>query len=275
MRFKKNNYTHTEKLYWPAEGYTKGDMLDYYERIAPYLLPHLRDRPLVMKRFPEGIQGFSFLQKNVEGDLPRFLKTVTIPAKTIKKNVNYIVCNNVQSLLYVANIGAIELHPWSSRIKHINLPDFMIFDLDPGPNSSFGDAIKAAQALHHVLEKKNMPSICKTSGKRGLHVYVPLHTRQPYEKVRADAKLIAADVVTQIPKVASVEHWPDKRKDKVYIEVSRNAIGQTVVAPYSLRAIPGATVSTPLEWAEVKPGLKPTRFTLKTIFDRLKDRGDL
>lgn len=268
-------YTHIDKLYWPDDGYTKRNMLEYYERIAPYLLPHIKNRPMALKRYPEGVEGFSFFQKNIEGNVPKFLKIASIPAKTVKKNVHYAVCNNVQSLLYLANLGTIELHPWSSRLGRLDTPDYMIFDLDPGPRASFGAVIRVAREIHAVLDGMKIPSACKTSGKRGLHIYASIKPRQPYEKVRARAKTIAMEVLRKIPDIASLEHWPAKRKDKVYIDISRNAIGQTVVAPYSLRAVPGAPVSTPLEWSEVKSGLNPKKFTIKTIFRRLAVKRNL
>lgn len=268
-------YTHLGKIYWPEKGYTKGDMIAYYAKIAPYLLPYTKDRPTAVNRFPDGIYGEHFFQKNMGNiRLPKYVETVSIRAKTTGKNVRYTLVNNKETLLWLANFGAIELHPFGSRKGSLLKPDFIIFDLDPGPKSSFGMVIKVAQRIHEVLDSRNVPSFVKTSGKRGLHVYVPTHGKYTYEKARAFAKEIAEEIVSDLPNIASIEHWPKDRKDKVFIDVMRNALGQTAVAPYCLRPTPDATVSTPLEWNEVRVGLNPKKFTVKTIFSRIRARGD-
>lgn len=268
--------THLSKVFWPREKYTKGDLIAYYESVAPILLPYLKDRPNSLSRFPDGITGMHFFQKNVKREnLPSFVHTLMLRAKTAKKNVRYVLCDNKETLLYLANFGCIELHPWNSRKGSLEKPDYIIFDLDPGPQTKFGDAIAVAQAVHQALEKRRVKSFCKTSGKRGLHVYVPVKGRLTYEKARVFARDVAAEIVAKLPRVASVEHWPKDRRDKIFIDIARNAIGQTTVAPYSVRPWPGAPVSTPLEWREVKKGLSPGAFTIQTIGKRLKQKGDL
>lgn len=271
----KKERTHLDKVFWPREKYTKGDLIEYYERIAPFILPYVKDRPCATNRFPDGIKGGHFFQKNYEGDLPDFVHTATERAKTTGKSVRYILCNNRETLAYLANLGVIELHPWSSRRGSLLKPDWMIFDLDPGTKASFADVIKVAQMLRRVLEAAHMRSVPKTSGKRGIHVYVPVRGRYSYERVRKLARELAERVVEELPETASLEHWPNKRKDKIFLDIGRNAKGQTAVAPYSVRPVPGAPVSTPLAWREVKKGLDPSRFTIKTIFTRLKKKGDL
>jgi len=271
----KDHYTHLEKVYWPKASYTKGDMLEYYERIAPVMLPYLKDRPIVMKRFPGGIKGESFFQKNVEGKLPSFVKTVMIPAETIEKNVHYIVCNNSEILLYMANLGTIELHPWNSRLKHLHHPDFLIFDLDPGKGTTYDTVVEAALCLRELLDELKITNVPKTSGKNGIHVYVPLAGKYAYDHVRDFAHRVSQEMMRRHPKLATAERGEEHRHKKIFVDYLRNSVGQTAVAPYSLRATPEATVSTPLEWREVKKGLDPKKFTIKTIFKRLAAKGDL
>ena len=271
----KDHYTHLEKVYWPKASYTKGDMLEYYERIASIMLPYLKDRPMVMKRFPHGIKGISFFQKNVEGKLPRFVKTATIPAETVEKNVHYIVCQNKETLLYLANLGTVELHPWNSRVQKLHHPDFMIFDLDRGAGTTYDTVVQAALCLRELLEELGLASIPKTSGKSGIHVYVPLAGKYAYDHVREIAHRVSQEMMRRHSKLATAERGEEHRHKKIFVDYLRNSVGQTAVAPYSLRATPEATVSTPLEWREVKKGLDPKKFTIKTIFKRLAAKGDL
>ncbi len=268
--------THLDKAYWREAGYTKSDLLDYYEKIAPFLLPYLKDRPVVMKRFPEGIDHESFFQKNVTNKhLPSFVRLATIPAKTIDKDVHYIIANNKETLLYMANFGAIELHPWASRVRCLTEPDFMIFDLDPGEQTTFDMAIEAAHAVKNVLDTCGIQSYPKTSGKRGLHVYVPVGGKYTYENVRDFALRVADVVVERHLTLASLAKHPADRKDKIFIDYLRNSFGQTAAAAYCPRATPTATISTPLEWSEVWVGLSPEQFTIRTIFKRLEKKGDI
>ncbi|TSC85890.1 MAG: DNA ligase (ATP) [Parcubacteria group bacterium Gr01-1014_8] len=267
--------THLDKMYWPEAGYTKGDMLKYYERISPYLLPYLKDRPVVLKRFPHGISGQSFFQKNVEGDVPKFVKRVTIPAETIEKDVHYIVCNNVETLSYLANLGTIELHPWNSRVKKLHHPDFMIFDLDPGEGTTYNDVVAAALQTRELLDELGVSSYPKTSGKKGIHLYVPLGAKYSYDEVRDFAHRVSGTLATRYPKLLTAKRGEEHRHKKIFVDYLRNSVGQTAVAPYSLRASPEATVSTPLNWSEVKKGLNPKLFTIESVLKRLKVKGDL
>ncbi|HVY72653.1 MAG TPA: non-homologous end-joining DNA ligase [Candidatus Paceibacterota bacterium] len=267
--------THPDKLYWPEAKVTKAALAAYYTRNSRVVLPYLTDRPLSLKRYPEGIDGMSFFQKNfVDEGAPAFLTTKTIRAKTVRKNVHYLLCNNTQTLRYLANNGALELHPWNSRTSALDKPDFMVFDLDPGEKTQFVDVINAARAVKKVLDEKKLTSFIKTSGKRGLHIYVPIGARYSYDKVRAYARALAQNVVEQNPALTSLAVHPKDRRDKIYIDYLRNSTGQTVIAPYCTRATPNATISTPLEWSEVKKGLNPNKFTIKTIEKRLKKKGD-
>ncbi|WP_028349714.1 non-homologous end-joining DNA ligase [Bradyrhizobium murdochi] len=269
------NFTNLDKIFWPKERYSKGDVIAYYEKIAPYLLPYVKDRAEALNRFPDGIKGNHFFQKDVDPKrLPRFVKSVSLRAKSAGKTVDYVVCNNKDTLLYLANLGCIEINPWSSRIAHPDKPDFMILDLDPSKGDVFDDVIAVAQTARQVLEGLRVKSYCKTSGKKGIHVLVPFGGKYTFAQVRHFAKLLAERIEAEIPALATTQHRIGKRRGKVYLDYMRNAIGQTAAAPYSLRPWPGATVSTPLDWREVRKGLNPRRFTIKTIFRRLKTRGD-
>ncbi len=268
--------THLDKVFWPKEGYTKGNIIAYYQKIAPYLLPHLKDRAESLNRFPDGINGKHFYQKDVDPkQLPRFVECVSLPAKSAGKTVRYIVCNNKDTLLYLANLGCIEINPWASRIQHPDKPDYMTLDLDPSGSNDFDNVIAVAQTAHRILDGVRVKNYCKTSGKAGIHVLVPLGGKYTFAQVRQFAKLLAERIAADIPALATMQHRIGKRRGKIYLDYMRNAVGQTAAAAYSLRPWPGATVSTPLTWPEVKKGLRPERFTIETIFKRLRTKGDL
>ncbi|MDE2079203.1 MAG: non-homologous end-joining DNA ligase [Patescibacteria group bacterium] len=265
-----------EKIFFPKEKLTKGDVAAYYESVAPTLIPYLAGRPMSTNRFPNGVNGVHFFQKNLKReDTPASVDTLILKAKTTGRHVRYALVNDTTTLRYLVNLGAIELHPWNSRKGSLARPDFVIFDLDPGPKSSFADTVKVARALHRALDESDTPNFCKTSGKRGLHVYAVPERVASYEDARAFARAVAEELVEELPDIASVEHWPQKRRDKVFIDTSRNAMGQTVVAPYSVRPTPEATVSMPLSWGEVNSKLDPSAFTLRTVPERLAKKGDL
>jgi bifunctional non-homologous end joining protein LigD len=268
-------YTHLDKVFWPDEGYTKGDVIAYYDRMADTILPYLKDRPMVMNRHPNGIAKPGFYQKDTDpSTLPDFADTVTVFSESNQKDIHYVVCNNKETLLYLANLGCIELNPWSSRVSKLNNPDFMVIDLDPGTNT-FEEVITVAKVVHEVLEMSCEKSYVKTSGKTGLHIFVPLKAAYDYDRVRTFAEMLVRIVHSRVPELTSLERSPAKRKDKIYLDWLQNRYGQTLAAPYSLRPIEGACVSAPLEWKEVKKGLRPDQFTIKTIEKRLKAKGDL
>ncbi len=256
--------THLDKVFWPQEGYTKGDVVNYYRQITPYILPYLKNRPEALNRHPHGIAKKNFFQKNVKGLVPRWIKTYK----------NYLVCENQNTLLYVVNLGCMEINPWNSTTKHPTKPDFLIIDLDP-EGVPFSAVIETAQVVRQVLDEVGARGFCKTSGQRGLHIYVPLGAKYDYKVVRDFAHQVVQEVNRRLPEITSLERRPSKRRHRVYLDYLQNSIGQTLAAPYSLRPKPGAPVSTPLEWREVKPGLDPKKFNLKTIFPRLKQKGDL
>jgi len=260
------------KIFWPKEQYTKKDLLDYYQKVAPFMLPHLKDRPIVLHRYPNGIEGKDFYQKEAPDFLPNDIHTVQVQQSD--KKINYIVIPDVDSLLYVVNLGSIEIHPFLSRFPNIDYPDFLVFDIDP-LDLPFDEAVNVAQEIHRQLEKLDIAHFCKTSGKRGLHIYVPLGAQYEYEVIENLAKLLAYFVHQQLPDLTSLIRDPAKRKNKIYLDYLQNARTKTMVAPYSVRPVEGAPVSTPLEWKEVKKGLDPHDFNIKTILPRLKKKGDL
>lgn len=264
--------THLEKLYWKKERISKGDLLTYYAQVAPYILPYLKNRPLVLHRFPEGIEGEAFFQKEAGPNLPSYVKTAAVVHNA--KNVNYILVQNANTLLYAANLSSIEMHIFNSTIKHLEKPDYVVLDLDP-EDISFEAVIETALTIHDILEELKVPHLCKTSGMSGLHIYIPLAAKYTYEIGREFAFLIATIAHQKLPQITSLERSPKKRQKKVYIDTLQNLKGQTLVAPYSVRAAPHAPVSTPLLWQEVKPGLDPLAFSMKAILKRLALKGDL
>lgn len=263
-----------EKVYWPDEGYTKGDLIDYYDRMSEYLLPQLKDRPENLNRHPNGIAGAHFFQKNFTADLPPYVETYKIWSDTYGEYRNYILCQNKETLLYMANLGCIEINPWNSRIQHLDRPDYMILDLDPH-GRSMKDLALVAQEVRRVLDMACERHFPKTSGKTGLHVYVPLGAKYAYDDVKNFAELIMRIVHARLPDITSIERNPKKREGLMYLDYLQNRFGQTIACAYSVRPYPGATVSTPLRWEEVTPKLDPSKFTINTIEKRIKKDGDL
>jgi bifunctional non-homologous end joining protein LigD len=228
-----------------------------------------------MHRFPNGIKAPGFFQKDVDTKLiPSWIKTEKIYSESNKANIDYLVCNDKATLLYMANLGCIELNPWNSRIQNITHPDWMVIDLDP-EDISFKEVVKVALATKRVCDEMGIKGYCKTSGATGLHIFIPTGAKYEYEIVKNFAHLISQKVNALLPAITSLERQPKKRQKKIYLDFLQNNIGQTLAAPYSVRPRPGATVSTPLDWNEVNEKLDPTTFTMKTIFKRLEKYGDL
>jgi bifunctional non-homologous end joining protein LigD len=265
--------TNQDKLYWPESGITKGDMVTYYHEMSRYLVPYLTGRPLALHRFPNGITGSSFFQKNVE-DAPDWARTEKVESESRQEPINYLVCDNAATLVYVANLGSIELHPWNSSIGSLDRPDYFVFDLDPGERP-FEDVIQAALRFHEILEEIGAVNLVKTTGKSGLHIYIPLGARYTYEQVRQYAEIVSRLVHFQLPAKTTLERSPNKRGGRMYLDILQNRRGQTLAAPYSLRPRPGAPVSTPLQWDEVRPGLKPADFNIRTVGERVAELGDI
>ena len=266
--------TNLDKIYWKKENYTKRDLLNYYYGVAPYMLPYMTDRPQSLNRHPNGISGMSFYQKNVEGKVPDWTETFEEFSESTNENVHYFVCKDEASLIYMANLGCIEMNPWHSTIKRPDNPDYCLIDLDPH-EIGFDKVIETAQAVKRVLDQLRIPSWCKTSGATGLHICIPLGAKYNYDQSRQLAELLVNIVHHEIPAITSVERSPSKRRRKVYLDFLQNRKGQTIACVYSARPKPGATVSTPLFWEEVRKGLSPQNFTIKNLFERLKTEGDI
>ena len=265
--------TNLKKMFWPADGYTKGDLVSYYERVAPLLLPYLRDRPLVLTRYPDGITGKSFFQKDAPEFTPAWVRTERVYSKDAEREIDYFVVDDVESLRYVANSGTIPLHLWASRLGSLERPDWLVLDLDP-KGAPFTDVVKVARALHRILDDLELPSYPKTSGATGLHILIPLGARYTYDEVRTFARLLAVLGVEAEPEISTIARPLRSRGGKVYIDFGQNGHGQTIVGPFSLRPLPGAPASCPLTWGEVTARLDPARFTMITVpkrFDKMAD----
>ena len=267
-------FTHLSKVYWPEDGITKRDMFNYYYQIAEYILPYLKDRPMSLNRFPNGIHGPSFYQKDVKGKAPEWI-TKTFPYTTSDgEHKEYLVGSDESYLLWMASLGCIEMNPWFSRVQSPDNPDYCVIDLDPDKNT-FDQVIEAAQEVKKVLDAIGVPSYCKTSGSTGMHIYIPLAAKYTYDQSQMFARIIVNIVHHQIPDYTSLERLVSKRKGKMYLDFLQNRPGATIACPYSLRPKPGATVSMPLHWDEVKPGLTMKDFTIHNAVERAKREGDL
>ncbi|MBB5649094.1 DNA ligase D [Pedobacter cryoconitis] len=267
-------FTNLNKLYWPVEKITKRELINYYEQMASFILPYMKDRPLSLNRYPNGITAQSFYQKDVTGKVPDWIKTYLYHAEGDDSDKHFMVGDDKATLLYTAGLGCIEVHPWSSTIKKPNYPTWCIIDLDPGKNS-FQQVIEAAQVTKTILDDMGVPCYCKTSGSTGLHIYIPLGNKYTYEQSKEFARIIVTLVNREIPSYTSLERAVSKRRGKMYLDFLQNRPQATIAAPYSLRPKPGATVSMPLHWEEVKKGLEMKDFTIYNALSRVKETGDI
>ena len=263
-------FTNVDKVFWPDAGYTKGDLIEYYRAIAPWLLPYLADRPLVLTRYPDGIQGKSFYQKNAPAWAPEWIRTTTVWSESSDRELNYFVAEDVDTLLYLANLGTIPLHIWHSRVATLSNPDWCLLDLDP-KDAPFAHVVEIALFLHSLCEEVGFPHYVKTSGSSGLHVLIPLGAQMTYDQSATLGELIARVTVKALPKIATIESTVRKRGGKVYVDYLQNRQGQVVAAPFSVREKPGATVSAPLRWKEVGKGLALADYTIKSVPRRMRD----
>lgn len=266
-------FTHLDKVFFPGHGYTKGDMIEYYKKVAPVMLPYLKDRPLSLLRQPNGITGEGFFQKNME-HLPHSIPGVDIFSESNNKNLHWMVGGTLDALLYAVQLGSIEINPWNSRVKNLDKPDWLVLDLDP-EGVSFKDVITVALEAKNVCDEWNVPAYPKTSGKTGIHIFIPLGAKYTHEQAKNFAHLLALEINKRQPKLTSIERMPKKRQHKIYLDFLQNREGQTLAAPYSIRPTPDASVSAPLDWSEVTPHLKPTDFTIKNMPARIEKIGDL
>jgi bifunctional non-homologous end joining protein LigD len=266
-------FTNLSKVYWPEDKVTKRDMFNYYYQVAEYILPYLKDRPQSLNRFPGGIHGPSFYQKDVKGKAPDWAETFPYENGEGEKK-EYLVGTDETSLLWMASLGCIEMNPWFSRVQSPDNPDYCVIDLDPDKHT-FDQVVEAALETKKVLDAIEVPSYCKTSGSTGMHIYIPLNAKYSYEQSQMFAKIVVNLVHEQIPDYTSLERMVAARKGKMYLDFLQNRPGATIAGPYSLRPKVGATVSMPLHWEEVKPGLKMKDFNIFNAIDRLKVEGDL
>ncbi len=267
--------THWDKIFWPEEKVTKGDVVNYYLSIAEIILPYLKNRPESLKRNPGGITDKGFFHKDAGENVPAFVQTFPVHSDSADKTIDYIVCNNKATLAYLNNLGCIELNPWHSTIQALEYPDYVIIDIDPSEKNTFEQVIETANVVHDILEQASAANYCKTSGATGLHIYIPTKRKYTYDQLKDFAELICTLTNEQLPQATSMERSLSKRGNKIYLDHLQNRYGQTIAAAYSLRPYPGATVSTPLKWEEVKPGLSPGQFNIFSINDRLTKTGDL
>lgn len=267
-------FTNLSKIYWPVEQYTKRDMINYYYQVATFMLPYMKDRPQILNRHPHGINGESFYQKDVKGKAPSWIKTFPYYSFADEREKEFLVCTDEASLLYIASLGCIEMNPWHSKTGKPDNPDWCIIDLDPDKNS-FEQVIEAAQVTKKILDSIGVQGYPKTSGSTGIHIYIPLGAKYDYEDSKEFARKIAKLVNKELPSYTSIERKTADRKGKMYIDFLQNRPQASVAAPYSLRPKPGATVSMPLLWDEVKKGLKIADHTIANATSRLAEMGDI
>lgn len=267
------DFSNLDKVYWPDEGITKGDLIEYYRSVAPWMLPYLKDRPLVLTRYPDGINGKSFYQKNAPEFAPGWIRRQRIYSGHAGKEIDYFVCDTEDSLLYLVNMGTIPFHVWPSRADTIQTPDWCILDLDP-KGAPFEHVILLARTIHEICETIRLPNYVKTTGSSGLHILIPLGAQCTFEQSRLLAHLIARIVETRHREIATTERSLDNRKGRVYLDYLQNRHGQLIVAPYSVRPLPGAPVSAPLRWNEVGGKLEPRQFDVRNLAARLRRRKE-
>ena len=257
-----------------SDGYTKGDLITYYGAVAPLLLPHLKDRAIVLARFPDGADGEWFYEKQAPTHTPEWLPTFPLPSDHRGEAIDYVTAPDAESLMWIANLGAIEIHPWLSRVMAPDRPDFAVFDLDPADGATWDQVVMVANLVNVVLERLGLAGYPKTSGATGLHIYVPIEPEHEYRRVRRFVEAIGRLITGADPDLATMEWDIPKRAGKVFIDHNQNVGGKTIASVYSVRPRPGAPVSTPLLWSEVET-VDPTEFTIATVWDRLARHGDL
>jgi bifunctional non-homologous end joining protein LigD len=267
--------TNLQKPFWPALGLTKGDLLRYYEGISPALLPHVKSRAMVMKRYPNGAAGPFFFMKRTPSPSPDWLKTCAITHASASV-IDFPMIQDLAALLWVVNLGCIDLNPWYSRCEDVDRPDYLHFDLDPGPGAPFSRVLEAALLVREALEALDLPVYAKTSGASGVHVYVPLKRGPLQKEVWTFTKAFAVDLADKHPKILTAQYRIAKRpKGRVLVDYNQNAWGRTLASVYSVRPTTSASVSTPVTWEEIERGFTPETFTMNAVLKRVAARGDL
>jgi bifunctional non-homologous end joining protein LigD len=266
-------FSNLDKVFWPEEGYTKRDLIEFYKNVFPWMQPYLADRPLVLTRYPDGIAGKSFYQKNAPDFFPEWVRTEDIWSGSSERDIRYLVADDLESLLYIVNTGAIPLHLWMSRASDIQHPDWCLLDLDP-KTAPFAHVVELAKASKQLCDRIGLPAFIKTSGATGLHVLIPLAGKFTYDQSRTLGHLLARVIEREHRDIATTARSIPARKGKVYLDFLQNRHGQLMVAPFSVRPLPVAPVSTSLEWSEVNAKLDPKKFTIRTVLKRLEKKGD-
>jgi bifunctional non-homologous end joining protein LigD len=261
--------TNLKKVFWPDEGYTKGDLIDYYRAVSPWLLAYLRNRPVVMTRYPDGIGGKSFFQKDAPGFRPAWIRTERMWSEDTQREIDYFVCDDEESLLYVVNLGTIPLHLWASRAPTLERPDWCVLDLDP-KGAPFEHVVEVARAAKALCDRIELPVLVKSTGSSGLHLMIPLGRQCTHEQSRSLGELLARCLVDRLPEIATIVRQVSQRDGKVYVDYLQNGSGKLIVAPFSVRPLPGAPVSVPLAWREVNRKLDIRRHTIQTVPERMR-----
>jgi bifunctional non-homologous end joining protein LigD len=261
--------TNLKKVFWPEDGYTKGDLIEYYRAVSPWLLHYLRNRPVVMTRYPDGIAGKSFFQKDAPGFRPDWIRTERMWSEETQREIDYFICDDVQSLLYVVNLGTIPLHLWASRAPTLERPDWCVLDLDP-KGAPFEHVVKLARAAKELCDRIELPVLVKSTGSSGLHLMIPLGRQCTHEQSRSLGELLARCLVDRLPEIATVVRQVHQRDGKVYVDYLQNGSGKLIVAPFSVRPLPGAPVSVPLRWREVTARLDIRAHTIRTVPERMR-----
>jgi bifunctional non-homologous end joining protein LigD len=264
----KASVTNPEKIFWPKDGYTKGDLVEYYRAISKWMLPYLKDRPVMLTRWPDGIEGKMFYQKDAPAFAPPWIRTEKIYSEDSQREISYFILDSEEALAYIANLAAITIHMWSSRIPHLERPDWLLFDIDPKGSTTM-HAVEVAREVANVLREVGLEPCLKTSGQMGLHVVVGLAPKYTYEQAKMFSELVAQVVVNRIPKIATINRNPHTRKGRVYIDYLQLGHGKTIAATFSVRPVARAPVSAPMTWKELKPSLDPTVYNIETMPARM------
>src|SRR5271168_1468382 len=264
----KASVTNPEKVFWPKDGYTKGDLVAYYRAISKWMLPYLKDRPVMLTRYPDGIEGKSFYQKDAPAFVPSWIRTEKVYSEDSQREISYFILESEEALAYVANLAAVTIHIWSSRIPHLERPDWLLFDIDP-KGTTTRRAVEVAREVAAVLREVALEPCLKTSGQMGIHVVVGLASKYTYEQAKMFSELVAQVVVNRIPAIATINRNPRTRNGRVYIDYLQLGHGKTIAAPFSVRPMPGAPVSAPMTWKELKPSLDPGVYNIATMPARM------
>ena len=268
--------TNQDKIYFPESDITKGEVVQYYQSVAKYILPHLKNRPQSLNRFPNGIEGLSFYHKDAGNDSPDWIEKVSVFSESNEKDIQYLICNTADDLAYLNNLGCIDLNPWNSTVNDLDKPTWLALDLDPSEKNTFDDVIETSLCVKEILDKAKIKGYCKTSGSSGIHIYIPMGEDYEVEQVKNFAHLLMQKVQQKLPDLTTLERSLKKRaQNKIYLDYLQNRTGQTLASVYSIRPKPLAPVSMPVLWEELKFGLKPTDFNIHNALERIKKNGDL